>query len=363
MDASALALHAATGEGAQHWSHLNTATCCCPGCCPAGIIPALGQAMTVAAAALKRLVPQGPLDMQQLRKLLPLFNYVLALLDAWYACNNGVGGLCTSPPWPSTFPAFAALSAALLEATPVLSANPPVVAAELSPAGPRGGRGSSSHDCGGHSGAGPAAARTRVSGSIGMDESIEHWEEFEWCSICKRSVTIIAVAGGLLDAQLGLAVRFDRFNADLMDLLGSRDVLSLVVYEAAGIARDLHNAAGGKLPLPAPAPAPAGSSSPSRRSQVQQAVPASHDLLFEAIAGHSLLKCINLEGADKQWNPPPPALQRRVFGCVKVLRLLLLGQAADPHSDPQIFSDRIDMFLAAMSGRVPSWPPAATAPS
>lgn len=144
------------------------------------MIAALGQAMTVAAAALKRLVPQGPLDMQQLRQLLHLFNYVLALLDAWYACNSGVGDLGLSPPWPSTFPAYAALSAAVLEATPVLSANPPMAAAELSPAGARGGRcsSSSSRGRGSRSSAGPAAARTRVSSSIGMDESIEHWEDF-----------------------------------------------------------------------------------------------------------------------------------------------------------------------------------------
>jgi hypothetical protein len=209
-----------------------------------------------------------------------------------------------------------------------------------------------------------------------MDESIEHWEDFAWLDLCTRSVQTLAVAAGLLDAQLGVAVGFDRQNAHphLIGLLGSRDVLSLVVFEAAGIARSLHSAARGKLPLPAAAAAPAGSSSTSRRSQVhqqqQQAVPASHDLLFEAIDGRPLLSCVNLDHADSQWHPPPPALQRRALGCVKGLRLLLLGQAADPGPDPKCFSTGgIDLggfadMVTAMAALAPldTWPPAATFP-
>lgn len=178
----------------------------------------------------------------------------------------------------------------------------------------------------------------------------------------------LAIAAGLLDAQLGVAVRFDCHNPHLMGLLGSRDVLSLVVFGAADTASSLHNAAGGKLPLPAAALA--GSSSSSRRSQVQQqqAVPASHDLLFEAICGRSLLSCVNLKHADGQWNPPPPALQRRALGCVKGLRLLLLGQAADLGPTPESFGDIDfrsieDMVRAVMADRdLDTWPPAATLP-
>jgi hypothetical protein len=282
---------------------------------PAGVITALEQAMTVAAAALRRLVQQRPLDMQQLPQLLHLFSYVLALLNAWNSCNKCVVALCTSPPWPSTFPALAALGAALLEAIPVLSAT-------------------------------------------------KRWEDFEFFRVLAKSVTSLAVIGQRLDVHLRLAVGFARHNPHLMGLLGSQDVLSLVMYEAAGIARDLHNTADGKLLLPAAAPT--GSSSSGRRSQAQQpqqqAVPASHDRLFEAIGGRPLLSCINLEGADKRWNPPPPVLQMRALVCVNALRLLLLGQAVDPGPDPGSFDTFEDMLAAAAAARAPldTWPPAAT---
>jgi hypothetical protein len=163
-----------------------------------------------------------------------------------------------------------------------------------------------------------------------------------------------------------------------MSMLGSRDVLSVALFEAAGVARSLHKAAGGKLPLPAAAvAAPAGSSSSSRRSQVrqqQQVLPASHDLLFEAIGGRPLLSCVNQDHADSQWNSPLPALQNRALGCIKALRLLLLGQAVDPGPAPEsIFGScdfmslediRAKAMAAAAAAAVPldTWPPAATFP-
>lgn len=99
--------------------------------------------------------------------------------------------------------------------------------------------------------AGPAVARTRVSSHIGMDESFEDWEEFAWCHICKRSVVTLAVAGVVLEVQLSAAVRSYRHNTDLIGLLGSQDVLSVIMFEAAGIARSLHNAAAAAAAAPA----------------------------------------------------------------------------------------------------------------
>jgi hypothetical protein len=330
------------------------------------MITALGQAMTVAAAALRRLVPQGPLDMQQLRQLLHLFNYVLALPHACNSCNHGVGDFCVSPDWLTTYSAEPALSAALLEALPPLSDNPPLAAA-----GARSGRSGSrsSRGRGSRSGAaGAAAACTGFSSSIGMEESINNWEELTWLSICTRSVQTLAIAGRRFVRQLGITVRCDRDDPQEMSMLGSRDVLSVAVFEAAGVARSLHKAAGGKLHLPAAAPA--GSSSSSRRSQAQQQqqqqqfVPALHNLLFEAIGGPTLLNCIDVTAADSQWNAPTPTLQQRALVCINGLALLLLGQAADPGPDPGAFWCVQDRLVATSTAAPPlsTWPPAATFP-